>query len=286
MDISQISLLLKQILEAHSPELGARLKQRLNALLVGQGQQTFDERAFGFRRFADFLEKTQTAILKVDRTAHSTDIVVSLRGALPSATLAQQNVSESDSAAIRSDVWQAFTNANTQRKRFLNKGTFQLKHFIEADQSPPQLEVLGNRDQFIEIQPVPGEVQLEWMREYLRTTPIHAPDRAPLDAMTEQPYSSNLNFAFTRALGKAGDGWRQFRTQRVTEAIGQWASTHEVPLERLRKPAVQPSTDSGRLAATTARTRAQNLLQLISEEDIAKVVIPVLVTTLLIRTGS
>lgn len=285
MDVSQVSQLLKQLLEAYSPEVGARLKQRLNALLIGQGLGPFDERAFGFRKFGDFLQKTQAEILKVDRT-ESTDIVVSLLGASPSPAQILRPVVETDQAAIRSDVWQAFTNNDIRRKRFLNKETFALKHFIENDQSSASHEVAANGDKFIEIQPVPGKEQLDWMREYLSTVPLHAADKSPLEAMTEQPYTSSLNSAFTRALGEKGDGWRHFRTHRVTEAIERWASLHGVPLDHLRKHAVQTHIEGEVAPKESARARALKLLQLISEEDIAKIVMPVLVTTVLIRTSA
>ena len=286
MDVSQVTQLLKQLLEAHSPEVGARLKQRLNALLIGQGLGHFDERVFGFRKFGDFLQKTQAEILRVDRSDQSTDIVVSLVGTPTSPVQTSRSVVETDQAAIRSDVWQAFTNHNIQRKRFLNKETFALKHFIENDQSPASHEVAENREKFIEIQPVPGGEQLGWMREYLSTVPLQAADKAPLEAMTEQLYTSSLNAAFTRALGEKGEGWRHFRTHRVTEAIERWASQHEVPLDHLRKPAVQTHADGKVVPKESARARAQKLLELISEEDIAKVVMPVLVTTVLIRTSA
>ena len=283
MDISQVSQLIKQLLDARSPEIGARLKQRLNAVLADQGQSQFDEKAFGFRKFSDFLEKTQVGILKVERTSQSADIVVSLLSSPPSVSQVSKSLNETDSAAIRSDVWQAFTNGNLQRKRFLNKGTFELKHFVENDQSLASQEVLARRDHFIEIQPVSAATQLEWMRDYLRTVPLHATDKSPLEAMAEQPYTSNLNAVFTRALGDKGVGWRHFRTQRVSEVIAQWALQHGVPLERLRKPVMHLPADGGVVSKENSRTRAQSLLQLISDEDIAKVVIPVLLTTLLIR---
>lgn len=285
MDASQVSQLLKQLLEAHSPEVGARLKQRLNALLIGQGLGPFDERAFGFRKFGDFLQKTQAEILKVDRT-DSTDIVVSLLGATPSPAQILCPVVETDQAPIRSDVWQAFTNNNIRRKRFLNKETLVLKHFIENDQSSASHEVAVNGDKFIEIEPVSGKEQLDWMREYLSTVPLHAADKSPLEAMTEQSYTSSLNSAFTRALGEKGEGWRHFRTHRVTEAIERWASLHGVPLDHLRKSAVQTQMEGEVAPKESARARALKLLQLISEEDIAKIVMPVLVTTVLIRTSA
>jgi hypothetical protein len=284
MDVSQVSQLLKQLLEAHSPEVGARLKQRLNALLVGQGLSPFDERVFGFRKFGDFLQKTQTEILKVDRTA-STDIIVSLVGGAASPVQVTRPAIETDQAAIRSDVWQAFTNHNIQRKRFLNKETFAVKHFIENDQSTASHEVTASPDNFIEIQPIPGSEQLSWMREYLSTAPFQVAEKTPLEAMTEQPYTSSLNSAFTRALGEKGDGWRHFRTHRVTEAIERWASQHSVLLDNLRKPAVQTLADMRAVSRQSARASALKLLQLISDEDIAKVVMPVLVTTVLIRTS-
>lgn len=285
MDVSQVSQLLKQLLEAHSPEVGARLKQRMNALLISQGLPSFDEREFGFRKFADFLEKTQSDILKVDRS-DSTDISVSLLGKASSPTANVRHAVETEQTAIRSDVWQAFTNNNTLRKRFFNKQTLAINHFIENDKSPASQEVALSPEKFIEINPVSEAEQINWMNEYLRTVPLQDSEKSPLEALTKQSYSSVLNSTFTRALGEKGAGWRHFRTHRVNEAIERWALSNNVPLENLRKTPIQTRFRAESSAQTNSRAQALKLLQLISEEDIAKVVIPILVTTVLIRTSA
>lgn len=288
MDLSLISALIKQLLEAQSPDLGARLKQRLTALLVAQGHEPFDVRTFGHRKWATFLEKTQSEILTVDHKADSNDILVSLR-TTASATIVPPRAAAVGEAEtrIRSDVWQAFASHNPRRKRFLDKHSFAVKHFLNNEASAASSEVAANPQNFVEIQPIAGEEQISWMKDYLNSIPIQGTDRTPLDAMLTQQYSASLNSAFTRALGEKGDAWRHFRTQRVSQVIEKWAAENDVKLDCLRKVAatdpIQPAAKAP-IVRDDARARAQKLLQMLSDKDIATVVIPILVSTILVQS--
>ena len=281
MDASLVSPLLKQLLEARSPEIGARLKQRLVALLVAHGYEPLDVRKLGYRTFRDFLEKTQGELVKIDHRPDNTDIEVSLRTVEAGPSASTKNVGV-DSDRIRSDIWQAFASPNPQRKRFLDKQTFAVKHFLENATSDESAAVSANPQNFIEIHPSPGVDQIVWMKEYLDGIPIQDAERAPLDAMLTQQYSASLNSTFTRALGEKGEGWRHFRTQQFSQVIERWAANNNVPLERLRKT---PATQADKpITRDNARARAQKLLLLLSDEDISTVVVPILVSTILIRS--
>lgn len=109
VSLERATQLLQQILAARSPELGARLKQRLSASLREQGFPPFDERALGHKSFQAFLEKTQGEWLEVARpTTGPGDILVSLRGRLgASATIPGRS---EPLPHFRNEVWQAFTN--------------------------------------------------------------------------------------------------------------------------------------------------------------------------------
>lgn len=284
MDASLVSPLLKQLLEARSPEIGARLKQRLTALLVVHGYEPLDVRKLGYRTFRDFLERTQGELVKIDHRPDNTDIQVSLRATEAGPSASTNNIGV-DSDRIRSDIWQAFASPNPQRKRFLDKQTFAVKHFLENVTSDASVEVSANLQNFIEIHPSPGSDQIAWMKEYLDSIPIQGAERPPLDAMLTQQYSANLNSTFTRALGEKGDGWRHFRTQKISQVIEHWAASNNVPLERLRKTTATPLTLADKpIAKENARARAQMLLQLLSDEDISTVVVPILVSTILVRS--
>ncbi|HEY8944463.1 MAG TPA: hypothetical protein VIM73_09380, partial [Polyangiaceae bacterium] len=188
---------------------------------------------------------------------------------------------------IRSDVWQAFASHNPRRKRFLDKHSFAVKHFLDNEASAVSSEVAANPENFVEIQPIAGEEQVSWMKDYLNSIPIQGTDRTPLEAMLTQQYSASLNSAFTRALGEKGDAWRHFRTQRVSQAIEKWAAKNDVKLDHLRKTATADSIQlaaGARVIKDDARGRAQKLLQMLSDEDIATVVIPILVSTILVRS--
>ena len=282
MDAALVSQLLKQLLEVRSPEFGARLKQRLNVLLRERQEQPFDEKAFGYRKFTEFLEKSQADWLKIERTGGSSDVTVTLRSseAAAGAGSLKSTPASFDQAPIRSEVWQAFVNPSRSRKRFLNKETFAVTHF-EAREVPAQFREI--REQQIEISPLADELHITWMREFLNASSIQGAEREPLDAMLTRPYTSSLNFAFTAALGNRGNAWRHFRTQRITEAIQQWAASNGIPDEQLRKPAGRP-VDKATPTKDSSRGKALKLLQLISDEDIERAIVPVLVSTILLRT--
>ena len=136
LDAAEISKLIVHLLSARSPEFGARLKQRLNALLRERNLEPFDERRYGYKKFQDFLEKGQTDIVQVIRHEDGGDIQVSLKEAAQAAVEApviQSVVSPSEWAGrpIRSDVWQAFANPDPERRRYLDRQTLQIFHPVE-----------------------------------------------------------------------------------------------------------------------------------------------------------
>ena len=290
MDIDFISQLLKQLLEAQSPEVGARLKQRLNALLTEKNLPKFDERSFGFQKFRKFLEKTQGSLLEIDRQNESSDIVVSLKAAAaPVSAPSVAEVRTPEHTLVRSDVWQAFASPDLLRKRFINKESLAVRHYLEGQPSEARDEVEAAREKFQEIPPIPSAQHLSWMREFLSSITLLGADRTALEALLQQPYSSALNSAFTRALGeREGIAWRHFRTQRVMRLIDAWANANGIDPDKLRKS----STPVRKAAAATkqapngsSRALAVKLLELLSEEDIARQVVPVMLSTIWVRSG-
>lgn len=294
LDAAEISKLIVHLLSARSPEFGARLKQRLNALLRERNLEPFDERLYGYKKFRDFLEKGQADIVQVTRREDGGDIQVSLKDTAQAALespVTQSVVSPSEWAGrpIRSDVWQAFTNPDPGRRRFLDRQTLQICHYASNENHEVQAQVTLNPAQYAEVPPILGDTQKGWMREFLDAVPVTGPERHVLDQMLTQPYSSALNAAFTRSLASKAALWREHRLKLILNTIFSWAKANNIDIDRLRasedKPAAERSAalsfDS--LGALTPRLQAAKLLELLSDEDIGRVVLPVLLSTILIK---
>ncbi|MGS1002633.1 OST-HTH/LOTUS domain-containing protein [Burkholderia glumae] len=288
-DTTLTSQLLTQLLSVHSPEFGARLKQRLNTLFVERGLGHFDERAFGYKKFHDFLEQAHGDLVRIERPSGSGDILVWLCSSDSPAAAAVATARQTPAAApIRSDVWQAFSNPDPARKRFLHKQSYVVRHFVENDSSPSELAVRGEPGNFIEIEPIPSETQMGWMKSFLDGVRVPAGERAALDAMLNEPYSSGVNAAFTRALGLNSTPWRHYRTRRVLDHIHAWATQHEIPLEALHaKPRVattSSTTEPERAHALSSRDQVTKVLELFTDDEISKLVLPTLLSMVFVKS--
>lgn len=289
-DFSVVSGLIAQLLRAKSPELGARLKQRLNLLLTEQGLPYFNEREHGFNKFTDFLKETQSTVVRFEPRDSGGDIWVSLvpeQQAQPAKSpLPASDEHRSERTPIRNDVWQAFANTDPGRKRFLHKSSHQVRHFVEKGApSAVKDEVLASPQDYAEIQLISGEQQSRWMAEFLNGIPLHGENRTIFEPMLNAPYSSNLNSVFTGALKERGEAWKRMRAERINQHIDDWAARNSIDLNVLRR--------SGRPAESllipvtsplsSLRSKVHKLLELVSDEDIEKLILPTLLTTISIR---
>lgn len=294
LDLAEVSKLIVSLLASRSPEFGARLKQRLNALLRERNLEPFDERQYGFRKFQDFLEKGQGDVVEVIRTEGGGDIRVVLKGSQK--TMVDEHPIQSDAPKIdrparpiRSDVWQAFANPDPERRRFLDRQTYQICHFISNHQSDVKNQVERNPSQYVEIAPITTETHKKWMRDFLDAVPITGVERTVLEQMLDQAYTSALNAAFTRSLASNAGRWKEHRVKLVLEAISLWAQSNKLDIDRLRSSDEKLAVSApGVLAVqsespSSARQQTLKLLELVSEEDIGRVVLPVLLSTILIK---
>ncbi len=293
-DINDTTELILQLLNNTSPEFGARLKQRLNKLLIKNGRCPFDERGYGYKRFSDFLQNVLGNKISIERPKETGDILVSLRH--PKTIYSSSGIyspsasprKEEQSPVIRSDVWQAFTNPDPERKRFFHKETHAIRHFLREESSPSREVIEHDPSQFIEIDLISGQVQMEWMRDFLDLLRMPSNQRPPLDALIAEPYSSRVNVAFTRALGEHGDSWRRHRIKKITSLIQRWAKQNDVLFNDLCVPEGAKSHPLSQNESTqdqlTPRQQAIKLLEFLSEEDIACLVIPTLLSTILVKS--
>lgn len=304
------SQLLKQFLSSNSHELGARLKQHLNTAFIARGLGNFDEKSLGFSKFSDYLLRVHGDLVSVNRDDSVSDILVSLRSSTapqPSTLLSQAQTSNdtpSPTVVIRSDVWQAFANPDPERKRFFEKDTGKIVHYLTDKQAPERVEVESSPDRFLEIHPISQETQVAWMKDFLNSISLPANEKAVLETLIAKPYSSALNVTFSRALGSHTLAWRAFRTQHVTAIIEQWAHDSHVPPAKLHVTAAEPTVgtpksplkDAVKAGASSfempetsttqlpPRQQVMKLLELLSDEDITKLVLPTLLSTILIKS--
>jgi len=285
-DSTDVSQLILHLLSKNSPELGARLKQRLNKALNSNGRPRFDEKALGYRKFAEFLHDTLSDYITIDLPATPGDLSVSLkRIPLPAAHKAPPR---QDSPRIRSDVWQAFTNPDPLRKRFFQRDNRAILHFLSKRSESYQEQLNGNPQNFVEIEEISAQNQIQWMHELLDEIKLESGERAPLEALISAGYSSSANAAFTRALGEHEEKWRRYRTRRVAKTIETWAQEHHVAYDELCEPKTDtlagqssPALAAAPAEVLTPRQQAEQLLKRLDDEEIAKIVIPAMLSYLL-----
>lgn len=283
MDLATTVAYLKQALEGQSGGIpAATLKQRVNAALQSKSLPVLNERALGFKKFSELLE-SQSDWLHITPPTGTGDLLVRLRVALADTSTSPPTHLQT----IRSDIWQAFTNPDGQRRRTFCKPTGMVRHFIPGQNSTEEQEVIASPGDHVEIPPILGTSQIEWMREFLDHIELPPGERAAYEAMLSEPYTSGLNLTFTRALGAHAHAWREFRTRRVTDQIVKWAEEAGISLSSLEKTSIkETAVENPRVASGELSPRQQvaKLLEIIADEDLTKVVIPVLLTTILVKS--
>ncbi len=293
MPESRIHLQLLAKLLSESPEIGSRLKLRLNAECIANGLGPFDYTALGYRSFKDFLEHGTDGIVHVDPPNGPGDLRVSLRDELRELyrpVSAQGAALPRSTNALRSPVWQAFCNPDPNRRRFLHVASATVRHFTVQEGMPPDIAEHGT--EFLEITPISGDEQLAWMRNFLSRAQVSADTAAMLNTILAGPYSSHMNAAFTQALGGHAEAWRRERVAKIEDVIRRWADSHQFPIHKLYVIAARPvasevvptNTLSEPKVDPSARHRAQQLLQMLSEDDIVRLVLPTILDAILKTT--
>lgn len=290
MELQYLHTAILELLSDRPSEVGARLKQRLNRTLLNAGLPAFDEKQFGFRKFSEFLVAEFGDYLMVEKPPEGGDIQITLKhqpAASPSFPPSQHDTSHAVAdkplpvRLIRGDVWQAFTHLNEHRKRYLDRVSGKVLHFLDTDSANVAL-VAEAPERFVEIPRIDAQTQLSWMQQFLAISSFPEAEATSLSQLLEQPYSSQLSVLFGRALGERQFEWKRYRAERVTEVVQRWAGEHRVALSPLftfqfDRPAEPPetaaSTPSGQLSP---REQAQKLLGMMTEQEIVSIAIPAL----------
>ncbi|WP_148650213.1 hypothetical protein [Lysobacter capsici] len=264
--------LLLQILVGHPMEPAARLKQKLSAALVDKGLGPFDQKTVGFKTFKDYLRSLGDLLVIEEKSG--SDILVSLGKTLPTKT-------DSDPETpppLRSDVWLAFTNPDPNRVRFYNKSTNKVVHFHTTDQAAASI---AEGSDLVAIPAIDGTRQVEWMHEFLAQNFLS--EDPLLNKIADAPFSSSVNTAFARALGKYGLAWRKFRASKVFVEATAWVARHEASIDWLRAPPDSPAS-AGSGHSMSPRLRASKLLESFSDQELIETVIPILAASILVKS--
>lgn len=297
-----VAEILPTLLSEQTHELGARLMQRIKAVFSSRGLPDFEPKKEGYPKFSVYLERLHGDIARVVRIPGESDVHVFKKSHSSSLHLIQQTpVSQTikQNVVIRSNVWQAFLNPDVLRKRFFNKKTKDIIHFIPYQDTVEEGEVNANPSICVEILPIPGPEQLSWMREFLSSTPINEPEKQVITAQIGDKYSSALNATFINSLGAYSTLWRKHRIPRIINHIQAWAEKNGIPFSdlcvsgTLHTSPVKEEEESmenammdmcSQTEALPPRRLAHKLLDLMTENDIALMVLPTMMNTLLFKS--
>lgn len=274
------------LLDATPHELGARLKQRLNRSLIREGYPAFNVRDFGCRKFAEFLRVRLGDRLNLEWPIASGDVVVSLKAGTESELLSAPPSLEQPSG-MRTDVWQAFTNPDLKRKRYFNLIDHRIIHFVEGSEDEYAAKWRAHQKDYVEIDVLTSDIQIGWMREFIALLGEGALDPQAVETLLSTSYSSGVNIAFIKLLGARAEEWRKIRSLKIGEHIASWATQHNIDAHDLRPKAKRKSVEpAAKMASVSSpvlsiREQAIQLLERMSEDEIARVAIPVLLSSVL-----
>ncbi len=226
--------LLRQLLAA-APQKGSRLKVLLAREFERRAGASFQEAFWNFPKFSAFLA-ANADLLDVIAPDGPGDITVQLRQDVLSRPPSLLPESSSFVRFLPPSVWSAFTNPDSRRRRFFNRVTGDVAHYIENSQEAPNPTVaatVASDSNYIEILPVSAEQQSAWLKEFLASVRLPESKQVLLGTLAETPYSSAVNTAVAATLGDLGESWRQFRAAKVHEAVRSWAERRGVPLDQV-----------------------------------------------------
>jgi hypothetical protein len=227
--------ILVQLLE-DGPRYGAQLRPSLERELIRRG--ILPQAVFGpFQRFGAFLS-ANADLLEIIWPHGPGDVRVSLRSRGHAETTSSESSVLALAPRLKKDVWQAFTNPDLRRRRFIHRQSGEIVHYVEGSTQSPNPEIAArvrSDASYVEVEFAPPELQSAWMKEFLNSA-VSIPDwtRRTAEHFTGVPYESSLNTAFITALGEPlGEAWRTFRSTKVFAHVKSWADRCSVPMALL-----------------------------------------------------
>jgi hypothetical protein len=248
--------LFKEVLETlwqarRQPILGSQLKAVMISRAGAQGKG-FDEKALGFRTFAQFISASGLAEVKF---REGTDILVAPHE--HAASLYQEEISGKPHR-IREDFWKAFVS-------WPRSG--EVRGYIpDLDKVVDGLTTLP--PQAIPIEPISREVLRNWHKQFVAELGSDLPPR--MESILPSLENPGGFYEFSRAV--RGDPqlhakWNRFHLSKVLDAIRDWANHHGVTGE----PWLQAQTEE---REGDKRAHLYAVLDRIPLESLLKIQIP------------
>jgi hypothetical protein len=218
--------ILRELL-SRGPQRGALLKLVFSREFERQSNGVSYQQAFwNYQKFTDLLV-ANSDLFEVQWPEGPGDVTVKLRDAAPSLALIATQPADTPAPQgfVRSDLWNAFTNPDPNRRRFIHRLSGEIVHFLahsgaELDRRiADQVATDGN---FVEIQPARAEEQHAWMAAFIASSALPESKRRLVSDLINLPYSSRVNAIFLAALGEFAEGWRQYRSARVFDVVKRW----------------------------------------------------------------
>ena len=272
----QVARRLIQNLLAGGPMKGATLKLRLLGDFESESGEAFDTAFRAYFKFSNFLA-ANSDLVEIQRPDAGTpgDITVRLRAQAPNAIAAHSDdareLFKSPDRYLPRDIWQALTNPDPKRRRFLNQNTREVRHFLE-DQP---INGLASDRNWIEIKPVPATVQADWMRRFALSGASPPNKRDDLLAIAALPYSTTTNALFNKALAGSAQMWRRFRAVLIVNAAQEWCQKVGISFEGISQPAPSHAEKpSGTSQEGSLRDTLIEVIKAASLEELLQITIP------------
>lgn len=227
--------LIRQLL-ASGPMKGATLKLRMLAAFEAEAQTSFDAAFRIYPKFASFLAANDD-LVEITRPPATLpgDITVCLRQASDAVGPAGDDFAPKDVSdfAMPREIWQAFTNPDVHRRRYFQKSTGSVVHFLDSALPPTVLDP----DDWVRITPIPPDAQSGWMYRFVETNFASSAKQVELRQVASLPYTSALNHTFASILGAHAAAWKRYRASRVVAAVRKWAEDNGISIEAVAKTA-------------------------------------------------
>jgi hypothetical protein len=276
--------ILVDVLRAGGAQIGARVGLEVRRSYELRTRLPLDLRRFGFEKLRDLLQ-ANSDVVEISPDPNSHDILVSLKGSgSPEADTALQH--HLSSIRLPTQLWQAFTNPDDNRRRYLNRRTGEVAHYREACEETPDRSARSRIDKWgndaVEIQPVPGDAQLEWMREFISSIDLPERSRDLAKRILVAPYSSVLNTSFLGAIGSHGPEWKRRRGRLVVDFVKAWCDRNDVQYSEdewgvsiaQQSEHTSPASRQTLLHHESRRSSLHELIEALPEEHLDSILVP------------
>jgi hypothetical protein len=200
------------------------------------------------------------------------DITVRLRQSSDAArqTSAELQPEDAGDLALPREVWQAFTNPDAHRRRYFQKSTGSVVHFLENALPPTALDA----NDWVQITPIPPETQSSWMHRFVETNFAPSAKQVELRQVASLPYTSALNHTFAFALGAHAAAWKRYRANRVVAAVRHWADEHGISIEAMAKPATRAPVSQPEASREALRDALLDAIQNATMDELRLIQLP------------